>query len=80
MDHNHQDDFLLLNTVIEKYEPLEKNETGFESEQALEAKFIEQLIKNGYEYRQDINDDESLEKNLRFQIEKLNQIQFTDQD
>lgn len=80
MDDKNQADFQLLNTVVEKYEPLEKNETNFESEYALEEKFIQQLIKNGYEYCTDITDDEALEKNLRVQIEKLNELKFTDQD
>lgn len=71
-------------TVIEEYIS-SKNYTNdlFESEQALEDKFINQLVKQGYEYLKleaNINHEEQLINNLRKQIENLNNIKFSDQE
>lgn len=66
-------------TVAGKYTPLPKTETNYESEAELESKFIKQLQGNGYEYLK-IHTEEELIKNLRVQLEKLNDYTFTDND
>ncbi|MBR1428710.1 MAG: type I restriction endonuclease subunit R [Rickettsiales bacterium] len=66
-------------TVVGKYTPLPKTETNYESEAELESKFIKQLQGNGYEYVK-IHTEEEMIKNLRVQLEKLNNYTFTDSD
>ena len=66
-------------TVAGKYTPLPKTETHYEREEELESKFIKQLQGNGYEYLK-IHTEEELIKNLRIQLEKLNNYKFSDAD
>lgn len=64
-------------TVVTVYKPQPKQSTAYQSEAELEAAFIKQLEAQGYEYLQ-ITNQEGLIKNLRTQLEKLNNYQFTD--
>ena len=66
-------------TVVGKYTPLPKTETNYESEAELESKFIKQLQGNGYEYLK-IHTEEELIKNLRQQLEKVNNYKFSNSD
>lgn len=67
-------------TVVANYQP-EKNEraTSYQSEADLEKAFIKQLQAQAYEYIQ-INSEAELIDNLRKQLEKLNNIQFTNSE
>ena len=67
-------------TVVANYQP-EKNEraTSYQSEADLEKAFIKQLQAQAYEYIQ-INSEDELIDNLRKQLEKLNNIQFTNSE
>lgn len=67
-------------TVVANYQP-EKNEraTSYQSEAELEKAFIKQLQAQAYEYIQ-INSEDELIDNLRKQLEKLNNIQFTNSE
>ena len=51
----------------------------YQSEAALEADFIRILTEEGYEYLE-IHDADALKCNLRRQIEKLNDYEFTDDE
>lgn len=64
-------------TVVTEYEPLKKKSDAYQSEQALENEFIRMLTEQGYEYLQ-ITDANSLNVNLRKQLEMLNDYKFTD--
>ncbi len=65
-------------TVVSHYEkPFIVCETSYQSEQDLEHAFIERLQRQGYEYLP-ICREEELIANLRRQIERLNDYQFTD--
>ena len=65
-------------TVVAEYErPAKERETGYQSEAELEAAFIAQLQRQGYEYLP-IHHEAELIANLRRQIERLNDITFTD--
>ena len=64
-------------TVVTEYEPLKKKSDAYQSEAALEKEFIRMLTEQGYEYLQ-INDVNTLNVNLRKQLEILNDYKFTD--
>ena len=69
-------------TVVAKYPPencdkvQEKQAEYYQSENALEQAFIEQLKIQAYEYLSITNAD-ALKANLRTQLEKLNEFKFT---
>jgi len=65
-------------TVVCEYTPVfGKRSPNYQSEADLEKALIEQLQAQAYEYA-DITSEEDLIKNLRKQIEKLNDYEFTD--
>ena len=66
-------------TVVGSYEPEKQNSLLYESEAALEKRFIAILESQGYEYL-DIKSEKDLINNLRAQLEKLNRIKFTDRE
>ena len=64
-------------TVVTEYKPQSKRSDGYQSEAALEQKFIRLLCELGYE-RLTIHKEADLIANLRTQLEKLNNYRFTD--
>lgn len=66
-------------TVVTEYEPLKRKSDSYQSEQALENEFIRMLTEQGYDYLE-IHDSESLIKNLRTQLEIVNDYKFTDSE
>ena len=67
-------------TVVADYErPEMVRETGYQSESDLENALIAQLQRQGYEYLP-IHNETELITNLRQQLEKLNDITFTDSE
>lgn len=66
-------------TVVSNYKPEKQSRTAFQSEDQLEKVFIKQLEKQGYDYLQ-IESEEDLINNLRTQLERLNDIQLTDNE
>ena len=66
-------------TVVTEYEPIKRKSDSYQSEQALENEFIRMLTEQGYDYLE-IHDSESLIKNLRTQLEILNDYKFTDSE
>ena len=66
-------------TVVGSYEPEKKNSLLYESEAALEKRFIAILEGQGYEYL-DIKTEKDLIDNLRVQLERLNRVTFTDRE
>lgn len=66
-------------TVVTEYEPQTKRSDAYQSEAALEAAFIKMLGEQGYEYVT-IHNANALIANLRRQLERLNNYQFTDQE
>lgn len=67
------------NTVVTEYQPVKVRADGYQSEAALEKEFIELLGEQGYEYLSFHTETELIE-NLRKQLEKLNNYQFTDNE
>lgn len=68
-------------TVLAEYTPEinSYHSDHYQSEAQLEASFIEQLQKEGYEYLT-IHHEEDLIANLRRKLEDLNSITFTDKE
>lgn len=64
-------------TVMAKFVPSAKKERFYQSEAMLESSFIKQLVKQGYEYADFIKDEASLKANLKKQIERLNDCEFS---
>ncbi len=66
-------------TVVSEYTPDTKRAEAFQSEAELEKEFIGLLSALGYEYLT-INNEEDLIKNLRLQLERLNEFSFSDEE
>jgi len=66
-------------TVVAKFTPSKKRAEHYQSEDALEKEFIKQLQDQAYEYLK-ITKEEDLILNLKKQLEKLNDYQFTDKE
>lgn len=66
-------------TVVSEYIPDEKRATAYQSEAELENEFIRLLTTLGYEYIT-INSEADLIKNLRLQLERLNNFSFLDSE
>lgn len=64
-------------TVVSEYKPDGKRATKYQSEDALEKAFIKQLEAQAYDYLS-ITSEEDLVLNLRQQLEKLNDFEFSD--
>ena len=67
------------NTVVLEYENVKTKRKEYQSEAELEKSFIEDLIKQGYEYLK-IHNEQDLILNLRRQLEKLNGFSFSDKE
>lgn len=66
-------------TVVAEFKSIKVHSNKFESEAELEEAFIKLLIAQGYEYLS-IKNNNDLKNNLRKQIEKLNNYQFTNNE
>lgn len=66
-------------TVVAEYEIEKRSDSTYQTEAELEKAFIKQLEGQGYEHA-DIHNQEELQKNLRLQLEKLNDFQFSESE
>lgn len=66
-------------TVVSEYTPVKKRSDAYQSEAALEEQFIRDLQSQGYDYIT-IQSEEDLKNNLRRQLEKLNNYDFSDDE
>ena len=64
-------------TVLTEYKGLKIDSISYQSEDDLEKELIKTLVEQGYE-RLYIHNEDELILNLRRQLEKLNNYQFTD--
>lgn len=64
-------------TVAVSYKPIEKSGSAYQSEDQMEKRLIEQLCSQGYDYLP-IHTEAELIANLRHQLEKLNDVTFSD--
>lgn len=66
--------------VLDKYIKIFQGEEGYQTEADLEKEFIDDLRNQGYEYRKDLTTNEELLKNIRVQLEELNDVKFLDSE
>ena len=66
-------------TVVAEYQTSSERSSKYQSEADLEKALIQQLQSQAYEYLT-INSEEDLIKNLRVQLERLNNYHFTDNE
>lgn len=66
-------------TVVSEFKESDRRATAYQSEADLEREFINQLVSQGYE-RLNITRNEDLVQNLRKQLSKLNNYEFTDSE
>ena len=65
--------------VLDQYNKLvEEPNAGYQTEGSLEREFILDLQAQGYEYLQGLNSHDALVKNLRAQLQRLNNVVFSD--
>ena len=65
--------------VLDQYNKfVEEPNAGYQTEGSLEREFIRDLQKQGYEYLQGLNNHDELIKNLRVQLQRLNNVVFSD--
>lgn len=65
-------------TVVARYEAKPVSPDAYQSEAQLEQRLIDQLVGLGYEYAREVTDEPSLIRNLRCQLEALNDYHFSD--
>ena len=66
-------------TVVAEYVPDKKDATHYQSENELEVEFIRLLETNGYAYL-NITKDDDLLHNLRVQLSRLNEMEFSESE
>ncbi len=71
--------FIVLDAYT-KYNELHEPSVVYQSEASLEREFIQDLVNQGYEYRQDISTPDALLSNARIQIQNLNDVEFSDKE
>ena len=65
--------------VLDQYQKfVEEPNAGYQTEGNLEREFIRDLQAQGYEYLQGLNNHDALVKNLRAQLQRLNNVVFSD--
>lgn len=64
--------------VLEQYTKEWQVAENYQSESDLEREFIEDLVRQGYEYLPGLNTPQALLANVRVQLQALNNVQFTD--
>ena len=64
--------------VLDKYTSEWKAAEGYQTEEALERELIQDLVNQGYEFLPGLTSPEKLLANVRFALQALNNVQFTD--
>ena len=65
--------------VLDQYNKFVKDpNAGYQTEGSLEREFIRDLQAQGYEYLQELNSHDALVNNLRTQLQRLNNVVFSD--
>lgn len=65
--------------VLENYTKIKQN-GSYQTESDLEHELIDDLVAQGYEYRKDLNSQETLLANLRDKLQQLNNVAFSDSE
>ena len=64
--------------VLDKYNKIEQQGSGYQSEADLERELIQDLINQGYEYKKELISQEKMLENVRVQLQNLNNMFFLD--
>ncbi|MFK5938104.1 MAG: type I restriction endonuclease subunit R [Sulfurimonas sp.] len=64
--------------ILDKYTKIEQEGSGYQTEADLENELIEDLQNQGYEYVQGLNTPQKMLANIREQLQKLNNVEFSD--
>lgn len=72
-------DFIVLDKY-EKYPILRDKATVYQTEASLEKEFIKDLENQGYEYLRELTTPEAMLKNVRMQLQLLNNVVFSDEE
>jgi type I restriction enzyme R subunit len=66
--------FIILDKYIREWEAAQ----GYQSEEALEREFIQDLVNQGYDFLPALNTPEAMLANVRVQLQSLNTVQFSE--
>lgn len=66
--------------VVDKYIKKERFESSYQSEDQLEREMIQDLVSQGYEFKPDITNQETMLENVRLQLQRLNNIEFNPEE
>ncbi|WP_457748982.1 type I restriction endonuclease subunit R [Sulfurimonas sp.] len=64
--------------ILDKYTKIEQEGSGYQTEADLENELIVDLQNQGYEYVQGLNTPQKMLANVRYQLQKLNDVTFSD--
>ena len=64
--------------VLDKYTKIDQQGAGYQTEADLERELIEDLQNQGYDYLKDLHTPEKMLDNVRVQLQKLNNTQFSE--
>ncbi|MEE6075889.1 type I restriction endonuclease subunit R [Avibacterium paragallinarum] len=65
--------------ILDEYTKIEQP-SHYQSEADLEREFIADLVQQGYEFRQDLTTNDKLLANVREQLQRLNEVRFSDEE
>ncbi|MFZ7130465.1 type I restriction endonuclease subunit R [Avibacterium avium] len=65
--------------ILDEYTKIDQP-SHYQSEADLEREFIADLIQQGYEFRQDLTTNDKLLANVREQLQRLNDVRFSDEE
>lgn len=66
--------------ILDRYQRERTVNEDYQSENALEREFIQDLVNQGYVYAPEINTPKAMLANVRLQLQELNDVQFTDDE
>lgn len=71
--------FIILEEYI-RYSEVQEPSAVYQSESALEREFIQDLVKQGFEYLQELTTPDAMLANVRVQLQTLNEMEFTNSE
>lgn len=71
--------FIVLDKY-EKYSFIREEASVYQTEASLEKEFIQDLVSQGYEYLPELTTPEAMLKNVRVQLQMLNNVVFSDEE
>lgn len=71
--------FIVLDKY-EKYSLIQEKVSVYQTEASLEKEFIQDLVSQGYEYLPELTTPEAMLKNVRVQLQMLNNVVFSDEE